>query len=509
MYSTFHGLETARRALSAQQAALYTTGNNISNVNTEGYSRQRVNLTQSEPFPSPGLNAPRVPGQIGTGVSADFVQRIRENYLDIQYRGETAQTGYWETRHDVYTRIEDLMNEPSENGIARTMDKFWQSLQVLAVHPEDSGARSVVRQRGIALAKTITYISDSLQANKKELGEQINTTEKQVNSLLEQINNINQQISRVEPHGFMPNKLYDERDLLIDELSGMMNIEVERNESKGQARSAAEGTVSIYLLDESGNRLTYKDDSEIKLVNGEDRTFSTITIERNEDKAVTNVSIDDKEADILSSPGKVKALIEAFGYEAEKQVEGTYPDLMNKLDEMVSTFTKAFNEQHEEGYGLNGETGVPFFDGDKAGNMKVSDAIMDNLDHIAAASPIQGEDTDPESFAGDGSNALALSNVKDAKLEFGESTTNVQSFYQGIIGEMAVDTSEAGQMKANSLNLQESIDHRRKQVSSVSLDEELTNVIQFQHAYNAAARNITMIDEMLDRIINNMGVVGR
>src|SRR5699024_4760595 len=182
------------------------------------------------------------------------------------------------------------------------------------------------------------------------------------------------------------------------------------------------------------------------------------------------------------------------------------------LDKMVSEFVTAFNEQHKSGYGLNGVSEIPFFanvenEQGAAGRIVVANEIMTDLDNIAAASPIVDENEVETAYPGDGSNALALANIKD-KLIF-DGTARVQSFYKVIIGELAVDTSEVQQKMFNTDDLRDNVDFRRKQVTSVSLDEEFTNLIQYQHAYNAAARNITAVDEMLDRIINNMGIVGR
>ncbi|MDA3130948.1 flagellar hook-associated protein FlgK [Aliibacillus thermotolerans] len=538
MYSTFHGLETARRALVAQQTALHTTGHNIANANREGYTRQRVNFTNTEPFPNVARNAPRVPGQIGTGVKADFIQRMRDRYLDIQYRGENAQSSYWDARYGVLERIEDLLNEPSETNLSSTMDQFWQSLQDLAVHPEDAGARSVVRQRGMALAETFNYISDSLQAQKRDLQAEIEVTVNQINSLLHQINDINKQVARIEPHGYMPNDLYDERDRLIDQLSSLMNIEVEYEESGGQALDAAVGKANIYLLDEEGNRITVNGDlldeegnritvdgEELKIIDANTLEYKEMKInfyndEENHDAyhdyvaGITFGGENFEVSKLLSSPGKMKALIEAYGYDDDGTTVGTYPELLKDLDEMVYEFVKAFNKQHYQGSGLakEGEDNPPtnrlFFDWSGTVNpdnkQRAAENItihphIDDLDNIAAA-PKDGD-------AGDGSNALALANIKD-KLIF-DGTASVQSFYQGIIGELAVDTSEAQQQMFNTDALRDNVDFRRKQVTSVSLDEEFTNLIQYQHAYNAAARNITAVDEMLDRIINNMGIVGR
>src|SRR5690625_3167035 len=134
--STFQGLELARKALFAQQGALYTTGHNIANVNTEGYSRQRVNFETSTPFPVPSRVQPKIPGQLGTGVEIGTVQRIRDKFLDMQFRAEHSRLGYWDTKQEALSRMENLLNEPSETGLSNRMDLFWQSLQDLADHPE-------------------------------------------------------------------------------------------------------------------------------------------------------------------------------------------------------------------------------------------------------------------------------------------------------------------------------------------------------------------------------------
>lgn len=161
--STFQGLELSKRALFAQQSALYTTGHNISNVNTNGYSRQRVEFNATNPFPVPSRVMPNIPGQLGTGVEAGIVERIRNHFLDTQYRSETSRHEYWNTKQDGLERLESLLNEPSDSGLSKTMDQFWQSLQDLSKDPEDGGTRSVVGERGLALAETFNYLSKSMQ----------------------------------------------------------------------------------------------------------------------------------------------------------------------------------------------------------------------------------------------------------------------------------------------------------------------------------------------------------
>lgn len=563
MISTFHGLETSRRALTASQAALHTTGHNIANANTPGYSRQRVNLVQGEPFPNPGMNRPAIPGQLGTGVKVDSIQRYREHFLDSQYRGENSKQGYWDARFVSLQKMEDIMNEPSEDGIATAMDRFWNSLQDLSVHPEDSGARSVVRQRGYALAETFNYVSDSLTTIQKDLKKEIQQTERDVNTILRQINSINFEISKIEPHGYVTNDLYDRRDLLVDQLSEYMNIKVDSVPSKGMPSPVAEGLYTINLVDKDGN------DLGVKLIDGEnpisgdhaDVVQAKVRFDGAGENALVNTivfgtmnatgtdiatELRDFSVEELNTNGKLKAQIGAYGYnhldnagtpildaDGNPIVKGLYPEMVEQLDIMVATFVEEFNAIHASGWSItdiNAGTKQPpinFFEFSTAGidkdnpkgaasALKLHDNIRNNLDNIAASAAADWVDTPApghyapktEAFSGDGSNAQALANVKDKLLNYGGSTTNVHSFYQGVIGDMAVNTNEADRMKRNSETLRASVDERRASVSSVSLDEEFTNMIKFQHAYNAAARNITNVDDMLDRIINRMGRAG-
>ncbi|MBU9721729.1 MULTISPECIES: flagellar hook-associated protein FlgK [Bacillaceae] len=550
MKSTFHGLETARRALSAQQTAIQTTGHNIANANTPGYSRQRVNLQPTGGFPTPGFSQPSITGQLGSGVTAGEITRIREVYLDDQFRGENNKHGYWNSLHESLVKMEDIMNEPTEDGLANMMDRFWQSLQDLSVHPEDAGARSVVRQRGIALSETFNYTYNSLQAVQNDQKNQLQVEQDQINSLLRQVNNINKQIAAIEPHGHLSNDLYDQRDILVDELSQFINVSVEQVGSGGLAKDMAAGRYTIKLLDGNGR------DMGVTLVDGTRLEANELHISYDEDSGLVDkmfiakpralegiesvaelegkggvMTFDSLEA--FRSPGSFSALIESHGYlDSQGNEKGLYPEMMAQLDQMVFTFVEAFNKVHSEGWSLSEITdgekahdglGFDFFtyargtteiteDSIKgaAQRLKVHDDIIRNLDNIAASGAADGDTPAEIGFSGDGSNALALANVKDASISFGGSaTTNVQAFYQGIIGDMAVNANEAERMTRNSATLRDSVDERRMSVSGVSLDEELTNLIQFQHAYNAAARSITAVDEMLDVIINRMGVVGR
>ncbi|CAM4001360.1 flagellar hook-associated protein FlgK [Alkalicoccus chagannorensis] len=563
MLSTFSGLETSRRALTTNQAALKTVGHNISNANTEGYSRQRVNMTTTESFPKAAFNKPGIPGQMGTGVEAGSVERVREQFLDVQFRQENQQHGYWNARKDGLEKMEDIINEPTDDGIAQTMDRFWESLQDLASNPEDAGTRSVVRQRGIAVAETINSTYNSLESIQRDYQNELGVKEDDINSTLRQIHNLNEQIASVEPHGNLPNDLYDQRDQLVDELSEKMNIQVERVSNGGLSKDKAEGSYHITAVDSNGNPIEMDNGEPMTLIDGENLDYRQIGVNFDsfDDDAVsdqlldpvTGLSVFDSNGgeagevgiNDFTAEGSLLGTIEIFGHqhpdsdslEGAEDVTGDFPEMMKNLDRMVSTFAREFNEVHEKSFSLseieNGEAdSISFFQTNLDGsfgdlednesivgvakNFGIDDRIHDSLDNVAASAGPEWDDENDEwvaqdvdeAFAGDGSGAQALAEVKDAELVYDANDTNVQSFYQSVIGSVAVDTNEAQRLERNTSSLRDAVEERRQSVSSVSLDEEMSMMIQFQHAYNAAARNLTSVDEMLDRIINGMGRVG-
>lgn len=520
MGSTFMGLETARRGMTTQQSALYTTGHNIANANTPGYTRQRVNFEQTEPYPPGSMNRPQIPGQVGTGVKAGSIERVRESFLDTQYRGENNKLGYWETRAESFQKLEEIMNEPSESGLAKTMDMFWQSLQDLAVNPTNSGARSVVRQRAAAVAETFNYLHSSLTSIQKDVKNEITVAEKEINSVAYQLSQVNEQIGSVEPHGYLPNDLYDERDRLIDQLSSLVNISVDYVKplnSIGLPIPNAEGKAVVRIVSSNGAEqetlVSETGSNELKVnFDGVNGSVKTITV------AGTVMEF----ADFKDKSGKLKSLVESFGYEFEGKPTGVYADMLTELDNLAYTFATEFNKVHESGMSPNeimakANQKISFFadaNSDPIGNrvgfasrIEVAKEIYASLDNIATA-----DGNDPaKATVGDSTNVTKLAAIINTKYDYGEKNelADFRNYYEGIIGGMAVQSQEAIRLTNNSDSLRLSVDERRQSVSSVSIDEEMTNMIQFQHAYNASARMISLTDELLDKVINGMGTGGR
>ncbi|MGG4037824.1 flagellar hook-associated protein FlgK [Heyndrickxia ginsengihumi] len=539
MSSTFSGLEIAKRAMAAQQSALYTVGNNVANANTEGYTRQRVNLTPTDEYPTVARNRPQMAGQIGTGVEAGSVQRVREKFLDVQYRDNNNTLGYWNARSDSLSQMEDVMNDTSDSGLSNTLEDFWESIQDLSTNPEDVSARSVVIERGETVADTFHYLSQSLSTIKSNLGSEISVSVNDINSILKRVGDLNNQISQQEVSGYLPNDLYDQRDNLVDQLSSYLNIKVSTQSSGGQSPAMADGIYNITL--ENG------DGQEISLVQGS--SYSTLQVQNGVDSdgdgvldappadgemtgivvGDTTLSFADANGNVTFAQGKLRGSIESYGYQYTNSAgntvaTGIYPDALDQLDQLAYTFGTVFNAVHEKGTDLDGNTGNDFFTFDgltdyhgAANALKVDP----NMTYSKVAASANGD-------SGDGTNAINLGNIEDFELSSSSislqgftdqldlstlnlpiSTGTIASNYEGMIGKIGVDAQEANNLQSNSESLLNSVDSNRQSVSAVSLDEELTNMIKYQQAYNAAARSITVCDDMLDKIINSMGTVGR
>ncbi|MFS0783691.1 flagellar hook-associated protein FlgK [Bacillus sp. 1P06AnD] len=527
MRSTFMGLETAKRGMFTQQGALYVTGNNISNVNTPGYTRQRANMIQTDTYPYSGMNRPGIPGQIGTGVTTGSIERVRDSFLDTQFRQQSNSMGYYGAMSDSLTKIEQIMNEPSTSGLQNAMDKFWNSLQTLAANTENSGARDVVASSGQAVADVFNYYYNSLTRVKDDIDSQIDVRVTDINQTLKSISELNKQIAESEPHGYLPNDLYDQRDELIDKLSSMVNIKVSnvKPDNYGLALPQADGLINIELVKEDGKSY----DPPINLVSASkergNEGYNEVSISKDTATGAVNgikVGTETIAPKNFDKSGELAALIQNFGYMDGTDVKGKYPEMLDKLNKMAFAFATEFNAIHAKGYALNEES-IPtdnadgklnFFEfdpNDPAKSLRVKDSITDDPASIRAG--------DGNGDAGNNKNAQALANLKT--LSFDKYSTkgnagfptdltgNIDSYYSGVIGKLGVESQSAAQNLKNAYTIASSVDQNRQSVSAVSLDEEMVNMIKFQHAYNASARNITIIDEMLDKIINGMGVGGR
>ncbi|WP_289140227.1 flagellar hook-associated protein FlgK [uncultured Brevibacillus sp.] len=492
MRSTFHGIEVSKRGLFAQQSALNTTGHNISNANTEGYTRQRANMQATTGLPYPGMNASIEPGLLGTGVNVVSLQRLREDFLDIQYRNENKRQGYWDARFETLEKIEGIMNEPSDTGLQKVMDQMWQAWQDLSKDPTNTSARAVVRERSKAVADTFSGLYSHLKEVQGDLDNVIGVKAMEMNSLGQQIASLNRQIADVVPHGYQPNDLYDQRDVLIDKLSKMVEVKV---------TPAANGMVNVTVEGRD-------------FVTGQ--TSAQVTTQQNAGTGLLDITMGGD------------AFVPTTGYLAGvNQSRGEIvPNMMQRLDVLAVNLTKEINELHRKGASLadikNGGApqDLPFFldesarAGSKdypkgAGSIVVNPAILASLDAIAVAIPGTGG-----TAVGNNENALEIAKLKFKVLQAGTGSTDLKEsstlddYYRYTIGQLGIDSQEALRNQKNSEIIVGTVDNQRQSVSGVSIDDEMAEMVKYQHAYSASARVMTSMDEILDKVINGMGRVG-
>lgn len=507
MSSTFFGLEVARSGLSINQVVLDTIAHNVSNAGTDGYSRQRVVLSTNSPYCLPGMNNSTSPGQVGTGVQIQQIQRLRDSFIDEQYRKESKYLGYYQSTQKALEQMESIYNEPSDTAIRASLDSFWQGLQDLNVKPDDEPTRTALRQKALqltdALNHTYTQLSDLRKSNDAEIDDEVSD----INAIAKEISDLNDNIRRVEAGGNnQANDYRDRRDLLLDELSQHVGI---------QAEEDSLGAVSVYI---NGKALvtptSYTEMAVKKVTDPIDPT-----------NQIRQVVWSDTNKEVNLNQGSLQGLID--------NRDITIKNSMDQLNQLASTLANKINEVHRAGVGSDGSYGLDFFvasDGKTDGltppqkyvitaqNITVSKYIMDSVKYIAAGTPSTAVPTTnlivyPATVptttvpaTGDGTNALKLANVQHNYYNIGSSNTTIGDYYSACISQLGVASKTASDSLDNKKILLDNLETRRQSVSGVNEDDEMADMVKFQHGYSAAARVITTIDAMLDTLINRMGV---
>lgn len=330
MGSTFSGIELGKRSIMAHTDAIQTAGHNISNADTEGYSRQRVNMKEFDPLYRPDLERAERAGMIGQGIDTQSVERVRDEMLDNRITEQQHHESYWDTRSKYYTMIEQIYNEPEDVSIRSNMDKFWQSWQELAMHPENQASRQAVVTRAESLTDSINTKWEGLMGIGTLINADIEATVKQVNDYARQIANLNGEIVRSKGMGDNPNDLLDRRDLLVDKLSKLVNITTDRRDSD---------EFFVHM------------DGQVLVQGGIARTFDLQTVVDNNgyDKLVWN----DNGTDAYVGGGKLGALIELRDVDVRNEVQS--------LNTMTMNFADLVNDVHRNAYGANHVTGLNFF----------------------------------------------------------------------------------------------------------------------------------------------------
>ncbi|MEN6351336.1 MAG: flagellar hook-associated protein FlgK, partial [Syntrophomonas sp.] len=404
---SFFGLEIGRRGVMTQQTALNITGHNISNANTEGYARQSADIVTTSPWHAPMLTGGSRIGQLGTGVDVASIDRIRDEFIDTQIRNETQTSGYWNSMQETLDRVEAILNEPSEDGLRGVMDTFWESWQDLSLNPESESVRSVVVQRGMAVAEAFNHAYSQLTDLRADTNEQVKIKVEEINSMAKQITDLNGQIMAIVSADKQPNDLMDKRDLLLKQLSEIANIDVTNDKN---------GMISVQL----GDR---------QLVEG----LSCIQLDLEKDNEGMYMPVwSDSRTRAKIDNGTLRGLLDARGRTSldpqtnQSEYKEIIPDMIDQLNTLAKTLILKTNEIHRGGYSLNNKTGVPdgedFFtmpgnpdsDTDWAQCMAVSTDIQDEVKNIAAASYRTWNADGIKTNFGGGSNARKIAQLKQS-----------------------------------------------------------------------------------------------
>lgn len=330
MQSTFTGIEIGKRSMVAHQQGLTTTGHNLSNASTEGYSRQRVEFSPFEPLYLPGLNRAETPGQIGQGTVVDRIERVRDQLLDQRIVAQAGGEGYWTTRDKYVLMLERLHNEPADVSIRGRMDAFWDAWQELSVHPADSAPRNAVLERGKTLIDAIHEQFKGITGLRDMAEQDIQGTVKRVNDLSRQIAGLNDEIQKIRAQGDNPNDLLDRRDLLVDKLSSIIDVTTDNRDPD----EFTVHTAGFVLVQGKIGR-------QFELKSGMDT------------EGYSKIVWKETGEDIHFKNGSLASLIELR--------DGTLRSELQSLDSMTMNFIDLVNDAHRAGYGTNGKTGLDFF----------------------------------------------------------------------------------------------------------------------------------------------------
>jgi flagellar hook-associated protein 1 FlgK len=324
------GIAIGKRGVQAHQQALYVIGHNLGNADTEGYSRQRIEMKASDPIYLPGLNRAETPGQIGQGVSVERIERLRDQLLDKRIVAQASSKGYWEQRDPYIRMLEQTYLEPGATSVRSKMDMFWDAWQELSMYPADTAPRSAVIERGKTLIDGIHDRYKGLTGMQEQADSDIQLTVERVNEITRQIAALNGDIVRIKAMGDNPNDLMDRRDLLVDKLSEIIDITI-------VARDPDE-----FMVHTAGLVLVQgKIGRQFDLRKGID------------DEGYAHIFWRDTGQEVRFSKGALGALLEIRDVTINAEIR--------TLDNMTMNFVDLVNEIHSKGYGINGVTGLNFF----------------------------------------------------------------------------------------------------------------------------------------------------
>ena len=473
--SNFSSINTALTGLRAAQVGLETSTHNISNANTKGYTRQRVEQASRLPYQS-------AIGLIGTGVEISAISRSRDSFLDARARASTSEFSYYDGLASLLQRTESISGEP-ENGVTSTLNEVWASFEDLALDPSDAASRRQVIASLDSMASRVRTVSAQWDILAADTSTRLSITVDEVNDALTRLDQINRVLPASGGSTARPNDMLNERDMLLDKLAGLANVNIAFNSDNTVTISLPSGTGPVTLVGPAQA-------PELLVANpgGNVTTASTGTV--------------------VTVGGEIGGM--------QRFIQQDLPALRRDLGTFVETFTNTLNAQHAAGYrtsddGTTSVAGGPLMTYDPAVGLASFKVAITRPDEIATAGAPGAAGAPPAIHDGQNAGALAGLRTKAVTTTSGGVTTTstLDDRLRGVVVTLGRSVAAATRSADSAEGLMTSSEMARQSIHGVSIDEEMVGVVTYQRALEAASRVMSAIDEMLDVLINRTGVVGR
>ncbi|MBX5476990.1 MAG: flagellar hook-associated protein FlgK [Clostridia bacterium] len=477
MRSTFFGLETALRALEAQRGAVDVAAHNVANASTPGYRRQVARLQATPPYRAIDMDGPIGAGSWGTGVAIADISSVRDAFLDRQVRAQSAWQGRYDAMDKALGEIEATLNEPSTTGLASSLDAYWKAWQAVADDPGNLAARQVLLQTAAALGEDFSHLDQQWLSIRDDVDRQIQDQVAQLNRLAQQVAELNHDIAGLKAMGQNPNDLIDQRDDLLNQMGQIAPL---------QTRLNADDTVDVWV-------------QGYALVSGDRADAIDVTVGGGN----LTLTWQSTGAQLTIAPGSAGSLGGLLDLR-----EVVIPGYHAQLDAIANALASKTNSLHKAGIDLTGANGEDFFSytGSTTGSpwtqpilLQLNPALVGHPEMIAAAAP--------PGASGDGTVALDIAALLDTPNVVG-GAASIHEAYRGLVGQIGADRLEASTRAENAQALLQNLEVQRQSVEGVSLDEEMARLVQYQQAYQAAARTLTAIDDMIGTVVERLGRAG-
>ncbi len=461
-HNIFGSLHIAKQGMEAQQAGLNITGHNVANVNTEGYSRRLLSLSSRS---GPPLG--------GGGVEIEGIKRYSDAFSTSRLIHEETLLGNAGQRGKILTQVSDLFNDLEEGGLGAVIDDFYGAFRLLEATPNDPAVRQEILARADQLSNTFQRISQEIEKVRANCDDLLRGSAADINIRTEEIAQLNEEISVARVQGIDISDLLDRRDQLIREIAQHVKVSVLEDDQQ---------QVTLFL--EGG----------LPLVDGKNQSLLQVRESAAPGTAtVEYVTINGQVSEITTiiQNGSMGGVLDVR--------DNLLPNFADDLDQLAYDIVAGFNAQHLVGYGLDGVTARNFFTplGSSANAANLIDldaAVLNNANAIAAA-------LDPALLPGDNRNALALAGLADQNLATG-GTRTFNGAYAALVGEVGVAARRANDETIMRETAVSHVEKIRDSAAGVSMDEEMTNLIQYQRAYQASARVLSVINEILQTLVN-------